>query len=129
MKIGVAKRVREGSPELPTRTFSKKQETYVAKVTGGKTTKNSGATMFGGKADVLINNLLSIECKTKTKDSDSISIKKEWLEKLKEERLFDGNPYSTLAFNFGPGQPNYYITDETLFLDFLEYLKTVTLNS
>jgi hypothetical protein len=31
-----------------------------------------------------------------------------------------------LAFNFGPDEPNYYILDESLFIDFLDFLNTKT---
>ena len=107
----------------PTRYFSKKQEDAVAEAIGGSRTLNSGATMFGGKSDVAIPNLFSIECKTKTSTSASISIKKDWLEKVKAEALFDHHPYQALAFNFGPDQDNYYIIDEYLFFELVEYLK------
>lgn len=35
-----------------------------------------------------------------------------------------GKPYSALVFNFGPNQENYYIIDEDLFLEFLDFLNT-----
>lgn len=107
----------------PTRYYSSKQEKKVAKSLLGKLTPNSGATKLGGKADVNVENLVSIECKTKTKSSDSISIKKEWFIKNKESTLIDGTKYEVLAFSFGPNEPNYYIVDEKLFIDFVEYLK------
>lgn len=107
----------------PTRYYSSKQEKKVAKSLLGKLTPNSGATKLGGKADVNIDNLISIECKTKTKHSDSISIKKEWFTKNKESTLIDSTKYEVLAFNFGPNEPNYYVIDEKLFIDFVEYLK------
>lgn len=125
MIIGTAKRNKEGATPLPTRYYSAKQEEAVAKATGGKRTPNSGATDFGGKSDVDIANLFNIECKTKTSNSESISIKKEWIHKNKREALFDGNPYSAIAFNFGPDSENYYIIDEYLFLELINHLKTL----
>lgn len=125
MIIGTAKRAKEGTKPLPTRHFSKRQEEAVAKATGGKRTPNSGATDFGGKSDVDIANLFNIECKTKTSNSESISIKKEWLLKNKREATFDGNPYSAIAFNFGPDSNNYYIIEEYLFLELIDHLKTL----
>jgi hypothetical protein len=125
MIIGTAKRNKEGAKPLPTRHFSARQEEAVAKATGGKRTPNSGATDFGGKSDVDIANLFNIECKTKTSNSESISIKKEWIHKNKREALFDGNPYSAIAFNFGPDSENYYIIDEYLFLELIDHLKTL----
>ncbi len=125
MIIGTAKRTKEGAKPLPTRHFSKMQEDAVAKATGGRRTPNSGATDFGGKSDVDIANLFNIECKTKTSNSESISIKKEWIHKNKREALFDGNPYTAIAFNFGPDSENYYIIDEYLFLELVDHLKTL----
>lgn len=107
----------------PTRFYSKQQEDYVAKTLEGKRTANSGATAFGGKSDVNISNLISIECKTKMTSSDSILLKKEWFEKLKRETAFDGREHSALAFNFGPNEEMHYVIDEYLFKTLLEYLK------
>ena len=100
---------------LPTRRFSKAQETSVAKKLNGSTTANSGATPYI-KGDVLTEDFL-LECKTKTTHSDSISIKKEWLEKIEKESLFMGKKYEALVFNFGPNEKNYVIISEDLFKD------------
>lgn len=124
MAMGVRKREKEGDKPTPTRKMSEKQEKSVAKATGGDRTPNSGATDFGGKGDVLTKEFL-IECKTKMTDSKSISIQKEWLEKNNYEMVQMGKKYSTLAFNFGPDQPNYYIIDEFLFKTLQEYLLSV----
>lgn len=97
----------------PTRYYSKKQENGIAKTFEGSRTLNSGATPFQ-KGDVQLDKIL-VECKTKVSKSNSMSIKKEWLEKNEKEALFMGKPYSVLAFNFGPDQKNYYIIDEYLF--------------
>lgn len=101
--------------DKPTRYFSKMQEKAVAKKLNGRVQPNSGATAFA-KGDVKTDDWL-IECKTKTTSSDSMSIKKSWLEKNMHEALFLGKQYSALAFNFGPNEKNYYIIDEdTMFL-------------
>lgn len=105
----------------PTRHFSKIQETAVAEATGGSRTLNSGATMFQ-KGDTVTDQWL-FECKTKTSHADSMSVKKEWIEKNRKEALFMGKKYSAVVFNFGPGEENHYIIDEWLFLELLEYLK------
>jgi hypothetical protein len=97
----------------PTRSYSKAQENYVASKFGGNRTLNSGATPFQ-KGDVSLDKCL-LECKTKVTPSESMSIKKDWLEKNEKEALFMGKPYSALAFNFGPNEKNYYIIDEYLF--------------
>lgn len=109
----------------PTRWYSNKQEKAVAKAVGGKQTKNSGATLFQ-KSDVLIDDLFTVECKTKTANSKSISIKKEWFEKQIKESIQMGKKYSAIVFNFGPDYPyntNHYIIDEYLFQKLVEYLK------
>lgn len=97
----------------PTRYYSDKQEKGVAKTFEGKQTPNSGATMFQ-KSDVLLDNF-TVECKTKMEHSESISIKKDWIEKQLKESCMMGKPYWTIAFNFGPNEKNYYIIDENLF--------------
>lgn len=104
--------------DKPTRYYSKRQEKKLASDFGGKTQPNSGATQFA-KGDVLIDDFL-VECKTKTTDSESMSIKKEWLQKNEREALFVGKHYSALCFNFGPSDTkNYYIIDETTFKELL----------
>lgn len=122
MAFGVRERTKQGDQPKPTRHFSKKQEDAVAKATGGQTTANSGATPWQ-KGDILTEQFL-VECKTKTTASESISVKKEWFEKNKQEAAFMGKPYSAVVFNFGPDQTNYYVIDEYLFQDLLDYLKT-----
>lgn len=115
-KNGRVIREKEGE-QKPTRFFSKRQEKQVAKDVGGKRTLNSGATMFS-KGDVTADNIL-LECKTKTKESDSISIKKEWLTKGDKEALFMGKKYFALAFDFGDGD-THYIIDKYLFEELMD---------
>lgn len=97
---------------MATRDYSSKQEKKVAKKFKGKVQPNSGATMFA-KGDVVLDDWL-IECKTKTSISQSISIKKEWLEKNEEEAFAMGKSYHALCFDFGDGK-NYYIVTEKEF--------------
>ena len=98
-----------------TRYFSNIQEKRVAKAVGGYQTANSGATKFS-KGDVTSDDWL-IECKTKTKPSESISIKREWLEKNEEEAFAMGKHHSALAFSFGDihHDTDYYIISEEEF--------------
>lgn len=110
--LNTVHRENDGKKE-PTRYYSKKQEDAIAKKLGGARVKNSGATAWA-KGDVNLDKWL-LEAKTKMTPSASISIQKEWLEKNNKEALFMGKPYSALAFNFGPDEPNYYIIDEALF--------------
>ena len=123
MARGVAIRQKEGE-KTPTRTFSSKQEKDVAKAVGGNQTKNSGATPWQ-KGDVLTGGEESflIEAKTKTSHSDSISIKKDWFLKNKQEASFMGKKHTAIVFNFGPNEENHYIIDEYLFQELLEHLK------
>jgi hypothetical protein len=129
MIIGTAKRNKEGAKPLPTRSYSSKQEKAVSQAVGGKVQKNSGATAFD-KGDVIVSgkNGFLLECKTKTSASESISIKKEWFEKNKQECLLTGTPHQAVVFNFGPGEENHYIIDEYLFLELLNYLNTLDEN-
>lgn len=120
MAVGVKQREKTDN-KLPTRYFSKKQENAIAKTFNGNRQLNSGATPFQ-KGDVKLENIL-LECKTKTSLSESISIKKEWLEKNAREALFMGKPYSALAFNYGPNQENYYIINEELMEYLVDYLE------
>lgn len=106
----------------PTRYYSSKQEKKVAKDFNGKTTKNSGATAFQ-KGDVLLESFL-VECKTKTSDSEQITIHKEWLEKLLKESLFMGKENYALIFNFGPSSDkNYVIIEDSLFNELINNQK------
>lgn len=113
--------VKEGQA---TRVYSDKQEKAVAKLVNGVQTKNSGATLFQ-KSDVLTK-LFTIECKTKTKNSDSISIKKEWFDKQVSESIQMGRKYNAIVINFGPDAPyneNHFIINETLFQKLVAYLE------
>lgn len=105
----------------PTRVFSDNQEKQVAKAISGRQTANSGATDFK-KGDVYTEQFL-LECKTKVTHANSISIKKDWFIKNKQEAVFMGKPHTAIVFNFGPNEENHYIIDEYLFQELLEHLK------
>lgn len=122
MALGVKERVKEGEKKS-TRFYSSLQEKTVAKSINGKCTSNSGATSFQ-KGDVLTNGKESflIECKTKTAPSTSISFKKAWIEKNKQEAAFMGKPHQAVVFSFGPGEENYYVIEEYLFKELQNYL-------
>ena len=102
----------------PTRFYSNRQEKAVASAIGGRKVANSGATAYD-KGDVTTDKVL-VECKTKTSASASISIKKEWLTKLRDESIFMKKPFYSLFFNFGPDEPNYVIIPESLYIQVLE---------
>lgn len=102
-----------------TRYYSSRQEKKVAKSLGGRQTSNSGATKFD-KGDVQMEDWL-IECKTCTSPKSSMSIKKDWLDKNKEEAFAMQKSYNALAFDFGCGE-NYFIIDERTFKMMLDSL-------
>jgi hypothetical protein len=114
--IQTAQRNKAGEKKA-TRFYSSKQEKSVAKNLNGKVNKNSGATLLE-KGDVQLDNWL-IECKTKTTDSDSISIKKDWIEKTIKESVMMGKDNVALIFSFGPSSKNYVIIEENTFKDLI----------
>lgn len=97
----------------PTRFYSNRQEKAIAKSVKGFKVVNSGATKFS-KGDVVSKDWL-IECKTVTTERDSFSIKREWLEKNREEAFAMNKNYSALAFDYGDGS-NWYVIDEKTFV-------------
>lgn len=98
----------------PTRFYSNKQEKKIAKAVQGQQVANSGATAFK-KGDVTTENWL-FEAKTKTTESKSFSIKREWIEKNKEEAFAMGKDYNALVIDFGDGE-QFYLLDEKTFLE------------
>ncbi len=106
----------------PTRFYSNKQEKQVAKAVSGRQTANSGATAFQ-KGDVITDQFL-IECKTRTKDCDSFTIKEDWLLKNEEEAFAMGKNNSALCFDFGPSaNKRYYVISERLFQYLQNYME------
>lgn len=105
----------------PTRFFSNRQEKAVAKALKGRKTPNSGATPFI-KGDVITQGWL-IECKTATTEKSSFSIKKEWLEKNREEAFQTGFSNSALCFDYGDRGTRYYVIDEKTFIEMKEALE------
>lgn len=81
-----------------TRYYSSKQEKQIAKTVGGKLQPNSGATLFS-KGDVKNDEWL-FEAKTCIKEQESFNIKKEWLDKLKQESFAMRKEFFALVFNF-----------------------------
>lgn len=112
--------------KISTRFFSSQQEKKVADIIGGKPTPNSGATKYQ-KGDIAKSADYSdpenyaaqeswlIEAKTSMTPKQSFSIKKQWLETLKEEAFQAGKMNYALAFSYGPKQENYYILTEDKF--------------
>lgn len=106
---------------MSTRDFSSKQENKVAKLLGGQVNPNSGAGKWR-KGDVVIPEVLLVECKTCMTDKSSFSIKSDWITKNKEEAFSNRLYNSCIAFNFGPDKPNYFVIDEKLMRFLVEKL-------
>ena len=104
-----------------TRYFSSQQEKHIAKVTGSKMQPNSGATLFK-KGDVSNQDWL-FEAKTCMKEQESFSIKKEWLDKLKQESFAMNKEFYALVFNFGNNKENYFVLNEKIFKQILSLLE------
>lgn len=73
----------------------------------------------------MITDQFCIECKTAMKEKQSMSIKKDWIDGIKEESFAMGKPYWSIAFNFGglDNPENFYIIDERLFKLLQTYLE------
>ena len=107
----------------PTRYYSDLQEKAVCRLLGGYQVANSGAGHFC-KSDVVVKDVsLGIECKTCVTDKSSFSIKRDWLEKSKEEGFQNRLANSALAFSFGPNQPNYFVINSRLMAYLVEKLR------
>ncbi len=108
---------------MNTRRYSKAQEQRVAKNLKGNRQANSGATAFS-KGDVRTEHFC-IECKTAMTEKKSMSIKRDWIDTIKEEAFGMGKPHWAIAFNFGglDNPENYYVIDEKLFLRLINYLE------
>lgn len=73
---------------------------------------------MGGKNDNWL-----FEAKTCMKEQQQFTIKKEWLNKLKQESFAMRKEYFALVFNFGiDNVENYYILDEKNFKQILTLL-------
>ena len=95
-----------------TRAKSSQQEKRIAKAMGGRQVVGSGSTPFL-KGDVIAGKLF-IEAKTKMEPSKSISVKKEWLEKAKEQALATRKEDYTVAISFGEPKEYYIIEDRLM---------------
>ena len=97
-----------------TRAKSSQQEKRIAKAMGGKQVIGSGSTPFL-KGDVIVNQLF-IEAKTKMVPSQQITVKKEWLEKAKEQAIATRKGDYAVAISFGDPK-EYYIIEDNLMED------------
>lgn len=106
-----------------TRYYSSQHESSVCRALGAWKQPNSGASLFAAGDVYNKDASLLVECKTAMTDKESFSIKKEWLEKINEERKSKRFQNSCLAFSFGPNSPNFYIIDEKLMKFLVEKLQ------
>lgn len=107
-----------------TKYYSNKQEKQIADKLSGHKQANSGATNFV-KGDIVLSDWL-IEAKTAVREKQSFSIKKEWMEKNKEEAFAMNKTHQAIVFNFGGDNTvfadNYFIisaSDFELFVNLL----------
>lgn len=102
-----------------TRYSSSVQEKRIANKLNGKVSSNSGAGLFN-KGDIICTDAsLLIECKTCMEPKKSFSIKRDWIEKNKEESFRLRLDNHVIAFNFYyQDKKDYYIIDDKL-MDFL----------
>ena len=97
-----------------TRAKSSIQEKRIAKAIGGRQVVGSGSTPFL-KGDVIAGDLF-IEAKTKMNPSQSITIKKAWVDKAKEQSLAMRKEDYAIAVSFGDPK-EYYLIEDSLMED------------
>lgn len=106
-----------------TRYYSDKHEKSVCSALDGRQQSNSGAGKFN-KGDVIVDKAdMLIECKTAMTEKSSVSVKKEWIAKNKEEAFAMRLSNSAICINFGPGEENYYLIDQKLMQFLVEKLE------
>ena len=106
-----------------TREASAIQEKRIADKLGGIVNSNSGAGLWN-KGDIRIENAsMSVECKTCMTPKQAFSIKKEWIDKNKEESFTNRLNHSVIAFNFDYNdKKDYYVIDDKLMKFLVECL-------
>jgi hypothetical protein len=106
-----------------TRHYSDIQEKEVCRALGAIQQPNSGAGHWRKGDCILKEASLLLECKTSTSEKKSFSIKREFLEKNKQEALSSRLMNGCLCFDFGPGTDRYYVIDEKMMKFLVEKLK------
>jgi len=92
-----------------TREKSKAHEKVIEDYLGITRTPNSGATAFR-KGD-LEDDLSLFECKTKMSEAKSFSIKKDELNKIREESIARSKAFQFYIFNYGDIKENYVVME------------------
>lgn len=101
--------------------YSASQESDIARLLGGRVQSNSGGTRFGG-GDVQTAEFF-IEAKTPTKEQTSFSIKKEWIDKMREQAFEQGKYHCALAFRFDPDGNDYFVINSRLMQELVNYME------
>ena len=101
--------------------YSASQENDIARLLGGRVQSNSGGTRFGG-GDVHTQQFF-IEAKTPTKEQTSFSIKKEWVDKMREQAFEQGKNQCALAFRFCPEGDDYFVINSRLMRELVNYME------
>ena len=105
-----------------TRYYSSAHEQSVAKELGGTANSSSGSGHFQ-KGDVIqYAASLLVECKCTMTPKSSVSIRKECIEKNKEEVFSTRLSNSAVCINFEPGGDNYYLINSKLMKFLVEKL-------
>ena len=106
-----------------TRYYSNMQENSICSALHATKQPNSGASTFRKGDAINYGASLLVEAKTCMKEKDSFSIKREWIEKNREEAFSQRVSNGCIAFSFGPALPNYYVIDEHLMRFLVEKLE------
>ena len=106
---------------MSTRDVSRNQEKQIAKKLNGKVQSNSGGTNFGG-GDVCTDQFL-IEAKTSMQEKKSFAIKKEWIDKAKQQAFEQRKPHWALAIRFDPDtNEDFFVINDRLMKILIEKL-------
>ena len=106
-----------------TRYFSDKHEKSICKALHAVQQPNSGAGNWR-KGDVVQPQAsMLIEAKCSMSEKQSFSIKKDWINKNREETFTQRLGNSCICFNFEPDGENFYVIDEKLMKFLIECLQ------
>ena len=106
-----------------TRYYSDLHEKSVCRALGATQTSNSGAGKWA-KGDVVQRAAsLLIECKTVMTEKQSVSVKKDWIDKNRDEAFSNRLDNNCLCINFGPSSDNFYVINEKLMKFLVERLE------
>ena len=109
--------------ENSTRFYSDKHEKSICKALGARQQANSGAGKWG-KGDVVQDGAsLLIEAKCTMTPKQSVSIKREWVEKNRNEAFSIRKSNEAVCINFEPEGSNYYLINERLMKFLVEKLE------